>query len=98
MLCCDIKRSFSGCDEATPSMVSTSLLKLGGSVMMGSLHVFESKVLGLMRCSEKVSLNVLANNSTFRLIDGVLSEGYRIREVCVPACSNWHGQRPGHNC
>ena len=53
-------------------------------------------------CSQKESLNVMANSSTFRLIEGALELGVNIREVrwCNLACgslgrplSNWRGTR-----
>ena len=36
-----------------------------------------------MPCSQRESLNVLANNSTFRLIEEVQRRGVKLKEVSV---------------
>lgn len=46
-----------------------------------SMRSLSCKVGHLRRSKE--SLNVLANNATFRLIEGVLDLGVNLREVCA---------------
>ena len=47
-------------------------------------------------CRDRISLNTLANESTFKLLDVVLQQGINLQEVCACMVQTCHSSLPSY--
>ena len=47
-------------------------------------------------CRDRISLNTLANESTFKLLDEVLQQGINLQEVCACMLQTCHSSLPSY--
>ena len=74
------------CDVLSASDISMNMLSRYG-MKKEKLTIRKAFSILHVICRDRISLNSLANDSTFRLLDSVLGQGVNLQEVRLPAAN-----------